>query len=480
MPWCVAEFYPHRDYDNMSIQVVPSSWVQQVGKKLFTLFPPTYYSIAAVRRAVKEEKDPEEDWDALGLHYVTENFDSLTDARALEAEVADCSDTELEVFVGTYLGAQSKRRRKMKKLIYPGESSDSGTTGSIHDELPNRPSMTVLPQGAAQVSGQNWNGKLPGKGTRLVLRLEVPKRLESTVPAVHTPTKPISGQIVIEDASTSQQAAESRVFVSSPNTLSCSKEKTFAFAGMSICTPQQRTESIGRGNTIAAEAGPQVCSPEQNSSQARSFDGPSLKDVMSAIQKMNGQMVMEHTSLSKKIDALTVRLDAVLQQKGGASGASPYRSDYESLHELPATSETDLLAVEHDIKIDLEYRRFLVDYLKKRCSSPLPGSSSVTRCVNDCCIALLTNELATRYSMTGRSHSKTSFSAKFPNLIHAICLTVKEKGEGVFDPSIQEVRSRMGEWMRQAMRRTEAGKAARIAYYEAQKFGHVSALDFDF
>lgn len=74
MPWCVAEFYPHRDYDNMSIQVVPSSWVQQVGKKVNALFPPESYSIAAIRRAVKQEKPPEYDWEELELHYVTEDF----------------------------------------------------------------------------------------------------------------------------------------------------------------------------------------------------------------------------------------------------------------------------------------------------------------------------------------------------------------------------------------------------------------------
>ncbi|XP_046391520.1 uncharacterized protein LOC124159654 [Ischnura elegans] len=102
---------------------------------------------------------------------------------------------------------------------------------------------------------------------------------------------------------------------------------------------------------------------------------------------MKGQMNVEHASLSEKIDALTVKMDLVLQQKGGAS----YGSEYESLHKLPATSERNLLAVEHDIEVDLKYREFLIDYLKKRCSTFLPGSagkeqgaSSFTRCVNDC------------------------------------------------------------------------------------------------
>lgn len=74
MPWCVAEFYPHRDYYSFSVQVVPSSWVQRVGEELIALFPPASYSIAALRRAVKEENLPEDGWEELRLHYVTEDF----------------------------------------------------------------------------------------------------------------------------------------------------------------------------------------------------------------------------------------------------------------------------------------------------------------------------------------------------------------------------------------------------------------------
>ncbi|XP_046408730.1 uncharacterized protein LOC124173255 [Ischnura elegans] len=155
MQWCVAEFFPHRRHSEMSVETIPCSWVREDGGELFAFYPPASFTQAAVRGVVRNCRAPEEGWEKLKLRYCTREFDSLIEARALEAEVENCPDTDLETFASNFSKPENKRKRKPKRFSYPGESSDSlsdsvSTERSLPiDDLPSPPEG--LATGAAKI-----------------------------------------------------------------------------------------------------------------------------------------------------------------------------------------------------------------------------------------------------------------------------------------------------------------------------------------
>ncbi|XP_046407430.1 uncharacterized protein LOC124172068 [Ischnura elegans] len=118
MPFVVAEFLPHRDFKDVTVQTIPACWI--VGENV-TRYPPPGYSWAAMSRLIHKEVAPKDNWEMLGVKFVSPTFDSYLEAVSVERKAAECSDTDLEVVLESMAGEERKRKRKTKNIRYPSE-----------------------------------------------------------------------------------------------------------------------------------------------------------------------------------------------------------------------------------------------------------------------------------------------------------------------------------------------------------------------
>ncbi|XP_046391678.1 uncharacterized protein LOC124173837 [Ischnura elegans] len=118
MPFVVAEFLPHREFKDVTVQTIPACWI--VGENV-TRYPPPGYSWVAMSRLIHKEVAPKDNWEILGVKFVSPNFDSYLEAVSVERKAAECSDTHLEVVLESMAGEERKRKRKAKKICYPSE-----------------------------------------------------------------------------------------------------------------------------------------------------------------------------------------------------------------------------------------------------------------------------------------------------------------------------------------------------------------------
>ncbi|XP_046408729.1 uncharacterized protein LOC124173254 [Ischnura elegans] len=195
-------------------------------------------------------------------------------------------------------------------------------------------------------------------------------------------------------------------------------------------------------------------------------------DIIAAIGKLRGYISVQNDKIVDKIESLSARIESILLVRNDSPNLG--NAEYEALHILSATSHEELKCIELEFYSNAEYRKFLVEYLKKRssnlmykCSGGDQISAATTNCINDCCTSLMTNELAVKYSMTGRFSGKVAFEATFPCAIDIILVAINEKVLPGSVIDLAKAKNRIGEWLRQAKRRTEEEKAARAAQYLA-------------
>lgn len=168
--WRVAEFLPHRMYEDMTVLAIPSSWVVRSPRKDLTgnhvedgivMYPPKSWGKAEIDKAFSLERQPNSGWDELLIHYISPvlgkylssfsvmycmgsfntvplfhlshatnmlilwsfNLDNYAYARKLEMEASICNDSDLETLVRSRLSA--KRCRVPLKKKYPNELTSS-------------------------------------------------------------------------------------------------------------------------------------------------------------------------------------------------------------------------------------------------------------------------------------------------------------------------------------------------------------------
>ncbi|XP_046387532.1 uncharacterized protein LOC124157094 [Ischnura elegans] len=497
MPWVVAKFHSSRDGDGLSLTTFPSSWITEVGGKKYVLYPPVNVSGSELKRLVYKGAEPNGDWDLLHLKYVSQCFDSVTDALDFECKAADLSDADLAA-----MGGIGKRKRKAKDIRYPSEplsSEDEDVKEILTDPLSTPASESerlaepVEDQSrVANVSYELVGGKETGSVVKLLpCSVKAVKLIQNgafkprqLIP-VHRVNEPQAGSIELQtstpiskngddvnlnapETETVTEAFEDRSRVTNMSyELVGGKEagsvvKLLPYSGNAVKLMQnsafKRRQLIPVHRVNEPPTSPREL--QTNTSISKNRDDVDLKDLITKLdQKVTSQMEALMNKVIFIENSITVLSAAVKSAKPIPEPGEDF-SECENVVDIPVDSLEDLHALHNGIASSSKFQRYVFKTLHDHSSGLMhKGVFSLNRAVNSILVKMMSNNVALLLCVKGRAPNKVSFEAHFPRLINLIFDVIKAKNVNRENIAMKDVKRSIGDWFRISKQRLFRGKS---------------------
>ncbi|XP_046384660.1 uncharacterized protein LOC124154934 [Ischnura elegans] len=203
---------------------------------------------------------------------------------------------------------------------------------------------------------------------------------------------------------------------------------------------------------------------EMHLNQSGDRENNGLRDDICNLEKK----VVEHMAMElQKLSCLEEAINTILIKLDNLNSSSENCEDFEDvrgLFSLPVNSIDELQSVQNELTSP-KIRKYMFQLLKDqspgllfRGLSQKEVNSALNKTVYSCLASLMTNDLALRFCMKGKSLFKVAFEVEFSELIGLIFDIVKEKNRNGPEIDISMVKKSIGEWLRLARLRMSGGK----------------------
>ncbi|XP_046407238.1 uncharacterized protein LOC124171891 [Ischnura elegans] len=396
MPWVVAEFFPHREFLEATVQTIPESWVCRHSSQTYALYPPETFPAPVVQQMIRKQHSPNKSWEKIKLKFVTTPFDDVLAATHLEIEAADCEDSDLERFVMMKKGA-TKRKRKMKDLHYPNEPWTESDQSDV-DTISNPPSPSAV------------------KSCDFPLE----------VPPVPKPRTSLGGGGVRDTAKRCNKQVES----------SMSRE-----AVDSDIAAAMKTNNVSLSAEIKSFIQHEIAEMKKEIKRQMRED---KAEVLEAINAVTFQLK------SARIGSIADSFPPEMESRH-CLPMDTLEELIEFEGEIASDKEYRRFLVKHlmERSSNLLYRSITEKLF----------SAAVNKTVNDICSMIMSNDMGKQFCMKGRTPHKIPFESTFPNTIDLIFDSVKTKGANGPQLDLFTVKKSIGEWLRLARLRGGSKKS---------------------
>ncbi|XP_046407549.1 uncharacterized protein LOC124172179 [Ischnura elegans] len=356
---------------------------------------------------------PDSSWDKLFVRYISPKIDDYAIAKKLEIDSSICEESDLETFIAAKVG--EKRYRVAAKKRYPnepiGDSSDLEEGATI--EEPPKLSKKLKFDAQSKMAQPSVSG-LERKSKR------APDDYADMVEGSTMEESPLLSRKPRDDANC--------------KIVSIIKSKPSA---------------------SALEGGKDGRAPDV------------LNKILKELREIRATLTVDVADIKERLAALS----ATVQQMRPSTEGPNEVHDMKCLEKFkfPIGDFESLVLAEEEMSTNQDFKFCMVEYLLDRATLPSKEISDkekkyfLNRAVNGMCCAIMSDELATQFSMKGRSEEKQSFEERFPMIICVVLDATQKKFKFCKDFPIDliTVKRSMGEWFRLSKNRTEEGKNKR-------------------